>query len=137
MSLYNLQKNDEANRIREQDRVNARQSLPYSGQSNTEIIRKQKISERQVFLEKASLAYPHQKGKDMYLSDGKSTFAIGQDNVNVKYLAKQQQDYKSSLDEQLDMKIRLQQEAKENARQDEARLFQQGLPYLNKHRDEE
>jgi hypothetical protein len=135
VDLFEQKKHAEAARIRDEDRYNARQNLPYSGNSDADVKRRQAIDKRQDFLQKASQNFPGQKIKQTNL-DSKATFEIGAENNNSKFLAQKQADYKHALDDQMDQRLRRQRDEKESVRQEEQRFAEQNLPYLDNHDDE-
>mmetsp|Transcript_22106 Transcript_22106/g.37433 ORF Transcript_22106/g.37433 Transcript_22106/m.37433 type:complete len:352 (-) Transcript_22106:274-1329(-) len=135
MTLFELKKEEEQNRIQAEDRHNAKQNLPYSGKADAEEKRKKQIDERQNFLRRASQNYNGEKQRE-YSLDSTATFAIGRENENHSYLAQKQADYKQALDMQMDQYNRRVNEEKESIRRQDARYAEQNLPYLGHHDDE-
>jgi hypothetical protein len=135
VDMFEQKKQEEKARIQAEDRYNARQNLPYSGNKDAEVKRKQRIDERQDFLQKASRNFPSDKRRESKL-DANATFSIGHENENHQYLSQKQADYKHALDEQMDQRTRRVNEEKESLRQEEQRYAGQNLPYLGNHDDE-
>lgn len=136
VDLFERKKLEEETRIKDQDRYNARQNLPYSGNSSAEVKRKEAIDKRQLFIQKASQNFPTQQRRASNL-DAKATFSIGAENNDNKYLAEKKSQYKDALDEQMELRTRRVQEEKESSIRQDAQYAGQNLPYLGNHHDDE
>ena len=135
VDLFTKNKQADEARVQDQDRYNARQNLPYSGNSQADVKRKEAIEKRQVFIQEASQNFPTQKRRPSNL-DAKATFAIGADNNKSSDVAQKKTNYKNALDEQMELRTRRVEEEKESLRRQDAQYAAQKLPYLGNHDDE-